>query len=181
MDPPGTESQGGNKSSACCLKLPVCPKSAAAGVDAIVAEGFEAGGHNGREETTTLTLIPQVRGGAVDLPLIAAGGIASGEAMAAAFALGAEGGVQSGTRFALTYESSASDAFKEKCITLDEGDTMLSLKKVSPTRIIKNDFYRQVQEMEDRGGHRGRITATPWQGGSFQKKVFLKVISTKAS
>lgn len=124
-------------------------KAADAGVDAIVAEGFEAGGHNGREETTTLTLIPQVRD-AVDLPLIAAGGIASGEAMAATFALGAEG-VQVGTRFALTIESSASDAFKQRCIALDEGDTVLSLKKVSPTRMIKNDFYRQVQEMEDRG------------------------------
>jgi enoyl-[acyl-carrier protein] reductase II len=144
-------------------------KSAAAGVDAIVAEGFEAGGHNGREETTTLTLIPQVRG-AVDLPLIAAGGIASGEAMAAAFALGAEG-VQSGTRFALTYESSASDAFKEKCITLDEGDTMLSLKKVSPTRIIKNDFYRQVQEMEDRGATEDELRQLLGRGRS-KKGIF---------
>lgn len=144
-------------------------KSAAAGVDAIVAEGFEAGGHNGREETTTLTLIPQVRG-AVDLPLIAASGIASGEAMAAAFALGAEG-VQSGTRFALTYESSASDAFKEKCITLDEGDTMLSLKKVSPTRIIKNDFYRQVQEMEDRGATEDELRQLLGRGRS-KKGIF---------
>ena len=124
-------------------------KCAEAGVDAVVAEGFEAGGHNGREETTTLTLIPQVRK-AIDLPLIAAGGIASGESMAAAFALGAEG-VQVGTRFALTEESSASDEFKQKCISLNEGDTILSLKKVSPTRMIKNDFYRQVQELEDQG------------------------------
>ena len=124
-------------------------KCAEAGVNAVVAEGFEAGGHNGREETTTFTLIPQVRK-AIDLPLIAAGGIASGEGMAAAFALGAEG-VQVGTRFALTLESSASDAFKQKCISLAEGDTMLSLKKVSPTRMIKNDFYRQVQELEDQG------------------------------
>ncbi len=124
-------------------------KCAEAGVDAVVAEGFEAGGHNGREETTTLTLIPQVRK-AIDLPLIAAGGIASGEGMAAAFALGAEG-VQVGTRFALTEESSASDEFKQKCISLNEGDTILSLKKVSPTRMIKNDFYRQVQELEDKG------------------------------
>lgn len=124
-------------------------KAAQAGVDAIVAEGFEAGGHNGREETTTFALIPQVRE-AIDLPLIAAGGIASGEAMAAAFALGAEG-VQVGTRFALTEESSASEAFKQRCISLNEGDTILSLKKVSPTRLIKNEFYQQVQEMEDRG------------------------------
>ncbi|MDO5523273.1 MAG: nitronate monooxygenase [Bacteroidia bacterium] len=124
-------------------------KCVEAGVDAVVAEGFEAGGHNGREETTTLTLIPQVRK-TIDLPLIAAGGIATGAAMAAAFALGAEG-VQVGTRFALTEESSASDAFKQKCTSLAEGDTMLSLKKVSPTRMIKNDFYRQVQDLEDQG------------------------------
>ena len=124
-------------------------KSVEAGVDAIVAEGFEAGGHNGREETTTLTLIPQVRK-AVDIPLIAAGGISSGESMAAVFALGAEG-VQVGTRFALTEESSASDEFKQKCITLNEGDTTVSLKKVTPVRLIKNEFYQQVKELEDKG------------------------------
>ena len=124
-------------------------KAEEAGVDAVVAEGFEAGGHNGREETTTFALIPQVRK-ATSLPLIAAGGIASGESMAAAFALGAEG-VQVGTRFALTTESSASDAFKQRCITLNEGDTLLSLKKVSPTRLIRNAFYSQVQELEERG------------------------------
>ncbi|MGI6073672.1 MAG: NAD(P)H-dependent flavin oxidoreductase [Fermentimonas sp.] len=124
-------------------------KAVEAGVDAIVAEGFEAGGHNGREETTTLTLIPQVRK-IVDIPLIAAGGIASGDAMAAVFALGAEG-VQVGTRFALTEESSASDAFKQKCISIKEGDTVLSLKKITPVRLIKNSFQQQVQEMEDRG------------------------------
>ncbi len=124
-------------------------KSAQAGVDAIVAEGFEAGGHNGREETTTLVLIPQVTK-AVDIPVIAAGGIATGAAMAACFALGAEG-VQIGTRFALTEESSASDAFKSRCLSLAEGETVLSLKKVSPTRLIKNNFYEQVKDMEDRG------------------------------
>ncbi len=124
-------------------------KAAEAGVDAIVAEGFEAGGHNGREETTTLTLIPQVRQ-AVALPLIAAGGVATGEAMAAMFALGAEA-VQVGTRFALTEESSASDSFKQRCLSLNEGDTQLSLKKVSPSRMIKNEFYQQVQELEDGG------------------------------
>ena len=124
-------------------------KSVEAGVDAIVAEGFEAGGHNGREETTTLTLIPQVRK-VVDIPLIAAGGISSGESMAAVFALGAEG-VQVGTRFALTEESSASDEFKQKCITLNEGDTIVSLKKLTPVRLIKNGFYQQVKEMEDNG------------------------------
>jgi len=120
-----------------------------AGVDAIVAEGFEAGGHNGREETTTLTLIPQVRD-AVSLPLIAAGGIATGGSMAAAFALGADG-VQVGTRFALTLESSASEEFKQHCIHLKEGDTMLTLKKLAPARLIKNDFYHQVKELENRG------------------------------
>lgn len=130
-------------------------KSAQAGVDAIVAEGFEAGGHNGREETTTLVLIPQVCK-AVDIPVIAAGGIATGSAMAAAFAMGAEG-VQVGTRFALTTESSASDAFKERCLSLGEGETVLSLKKVSPTRLIKNNFYEEVKEMEDRGASADEI------------------------
>jgi enoyl-[acyl-carrier protein] reductase II len=120
-----------------------------AGVDAIVAEGFEAGGHNGREETSTMVLIPHVRE-CVSTPLIAAGGIATGNAMLAAFALGAEG-VQMGTRFALTQESSASQAFKDLCIGLKEGDTMLSLKKLSPTRLIKNEFYNQVQTAEDKG------------------------------
>lgn len=120
-----------------------------AGVDAVVAEGFEAGGHNGREETTTMVLIPQVRK-SISIPLIAAGGIGTGSAMLAAFALGAEG-IQMGTRFALTQESSASNEFKELCINLKEGDTILSLKKLSPTRLIKNDFYNTVQEAEDRG------------------------------
>lgn len=120
-----------------------------AGVDAIVAEGFEAGGHNGREETSTMVLIPQVRK-ATSLPFMAAGGIATGGAMLAAMALGAEG-VQIGTRFALTEESSASAEFKNLCIALNEGDTILSLKKVSPTRLIKNDFYNLVQLAEDRG------------------------------
>lgn len=120
-----------------------------AGVDAVVAEGFEAGGHNGREESTTLTLIPQVRK-ILQIPLIAAGGIATGDTMLAAFALGAEG-VQIGSRFALTQESSASEEFKNLCVNLNEGDTVLSLKKLSPTRLIKNEFYNQVQSAEDRG------------------------------
>lgn len=124
-------------------------KSQEAGVNAIVAEGFEAGGHNGREETTTLSLIPRVRS-SVDLPLMAAGGIACGKSMLAAIALGADG-VQVGSRFALTHESSAHEIFKKRCINLPEGDTVLSLKKVSPTRFIKNDFYSQVQNLEDRG------------------------------
>lgn len=120
-----------------------------AGVDAVVAEGFEAGGHNGREETTTMVLIPQVKE-KLDLPLIAAGGIATGSGMLAAFSLGAEG-IQMGTRFALTAESSASDTFKNKCIQLNEGDTMLALKKLVPTRLIKNEFYNSIAKAEDNG------------------------------
>lgn len=120
-----------------------------AGVDAIVAEGFEAGGHNGREETTTLCLIPSVRK-ATSLPLLAAGGIGTGEAMYAAMALGADG-VQIGTRFALTHESSANSAFKDFCLKLNEGDTRLMLKKLAPTRLAKNEFFNEVEEAENRG------------------------------
>ena len=120
-----------------------------AGVDAVVAEGFEAGGHNGREETTTMALIPQVRQ-ATTLPLIAAGGIGSGQAMVAAEALGAEG-VQIGTLFALATESSAADEFKRLCTSIEEGDTMLCLKKISPTRLVKNALYNRLAEAEARG------------------------------
>jgi len=120
-----------------------------AGVDAIVAEGFEAGGHNGREETTTMCLIPAVRK-VTTKPLLAAGGIGSGEAMLAAMALGADG-VQVGTRFALTVESSASDEFKTHCLNLNEGDTMLTLKQISPTRMIKNELFNRVAEAEAKG------------------------------
>ena len=120
-----------------------------AGVDAIVAEGFEAGGHNGREELTTMTLIPQIRK-ATSLPLLAAGGISSGNAMLAAMALGADG-VQIGTLFALSEESSASIAFKQCCIDLGESDTMLALKKLAPTRLVTNALYARIKEAEDRG------------------------------
>ena len=120
-----------------------------AGVDAVVAEGFEAGGHNGREETTTFCLIPSVRK-ATTLPLIAAGGIGTGEAILATTVLGAEG-VQIGTRFALTKESSASEAFKDYCLRLNEGDTKLLLKKLAPTRLVKNRFRDVVEEAENRG------------------------------
>lgn len=119
-----------------------------AGVDAIVAEGFEAGGHNGREETTTLCLIPHIKE-VTNLPLIAAGGISTGKSMFAAMALGAEG-VQVGTAFALSQESSASEEFKKRCLNLPEGDTILSLKKLSPTRIIKNEFFKEVEALENR-------------------------------
>jgi enoyl-[acyl-carrier protein] reductase II len=124
-------------------------KAEEAGVDAIVAEGFEAGGHNGKEETTTMTLIPQVRK-ATDLPLIAAGGIATGAGLLAAMSLGADG-VQIGTRFALSEESSASLQFKKRCTELQEGDTLLALKKLSPTRLVKNPFFDRIKEAEDRG------------------------------
>lgn len=124
-------------------------KCEAAGVDAIVAEGFEAGGHNGKEETTTMCLIPAVRR-ATDLPLIAAGGIATGDAMLAAEAMGADG-VQVGTLFALTVESSAHEEFKRRCLNLEEGETMLHFRKLSPTRLVKNKFQAQVQEAEERG------------------------------
>lgn len=120
-----------------------------AGVDAVVAEGFEAGGHNGREETTTMALVPQVRQ-ATTLPLIAAGGIGSGQAMVAAEALGAEG-VQIGTLFALAKESSAADEFKRLCTSIEEGDTMLCLKKISPTRLVKNALYNRLAGAEARG------------------------------
>ena len=117
-----------------------------AGCDAIVAEGFEAGGHNGREETTTLCLIPAVRA-VTTLPLIAAGGIATGEAMLAARVLGAEG-VQIGTRFALTAESSANEVFKDYCLHLEEGDTRLLLKKLAPVRLVRNNFRSAVEAAE---------------------------------
>ena len=123
-------------------------KAADSGVDAIVAEGFEAGGHNGREETTTMCLIPLIRD-AVDLPLIAAGGIGDGRSMMAAFALGADG-VQIGSRFVAAEESSAHEAFKSTVINTQEGDTMLALKKLTPVRLIKNKFYQDVAAAEER-------------------------------
>jgi enoyl-[acyl-carrier protein] reductase II len=124
-------------------------KAQDAGVDAIVAEGFEAGGHNGREETTTLCLIPLVKK-EINIPLLAAGGIAGGRAMLACMVLGADG-VQIGTRFACSEEASLHPAFKKKIIESNEGDTVLTLKKLVPVRILKNEFYKKVQEAEDRG------------------------------
>lgn len=126
-----------------------------AGVDAIVAEGFEAGGHNGREETTTLVLIPQVRK-AVTLPLIAAGGIGNGASMAAAFALGADA-VQIGSRFVASPESSAHPNFKNAVINTNEGDTVLTLKQLTPVRLIKNKFYSEVEEAEKRGASKEEL------------------------
>ncbi len=124
-------------------------KSEAAGVDAIVAEGFEAGGHNGREETTSMVLIPAVAA-RVKIPVIAAGGIGSGRAMLAAFALGAEG-VQVGSRFVATPEASSHINFKNAVVDAQEGDTMLSMKKLTPVRLIKNHFFDVVKAAEDSG------------------------------
>lgn len=140
-----------------------------AGVDAIVAEGFEAGGHNGREETTTMCLIPHVRR-STTLPLIAAGGIGTGAGMLAAFALGAEG-VQIGTRFALTKESSAHEAFKQLCLSLNEGDTKLLLKKLSPTRLVKGTFTTEVEEAEARGASVDELRALLGKGRA-KKGIF---------
>jgi enoyl-[acyl-carrier protein] reductase II len=124
-------------------------KSQEAGVDAVVAEGFEAGGHNGREETTTLCLIPAVRK-AINIPLIAAGGIGCGKSMLAAFALGADA-VQIGSRFVASLESSAHDEFKHKVIQAKEGDTKLMMKQLTPVRLLKNEFYNQVEIAESNG------------------------------
>lgn len=123
-------------------------KSEDAGCDAVVAEGFEAGGHNGREETTTLVLIPLVCK-AVSIPVIAAGGIASGQAIAAVMALGAEG-AQIGSRFVMTHEASSHINFKNRVADAKEGDTVLTLKQITPVRLIKNKFYEQVKQAEER-------------------------------
>lgn len=124
-------------------------KAQDAGVDAVVAEGFEAGGHNGREETTTLTLIPMVKQ-QISIPLIAAGGIATGKGMHAAMILGADG-VQMGTRFAMTTESSAHEAFKETCVNTQEGETFLTLKELAPVRLIRNKFFNDLQDAYSKG------------------------------
>lgn len=124
-------------------------KSEAAGVDAVVAEGFEAGGHNGREETTSMVLIPSVCE-QVKIPVIAAGGIGSGKAMTAAFALGAEG-VQVGSRFVASPEASSHPHFKQAVLDAKEGDTMLAMKKLTPVRLLRNHFYETIKAAEDNG------------------------------
>jgi enoyl-[acyl-carrier protein] reductase II len=124
-------------------------KAQEAGCDAVVAEGFEAGGHNGREETTTMVLVPAVKK-VVHIPVIAAGGIATGKQMLAAMVLGAEG-VQIGSRYVASEEASSHINFKQAVINSSEGDTLLTLKQLAPVRLIKNDFYQQVQEAEQRG------------------------------
>ncbi len=133
-----------------------------AGVDAVVAEGFEAGGHNGREETTTLTLVPAVRK-ATSLPLLAAGGVASGAAMLAVMSLGADG-VQIGSRFAVSEESSAHPDFKQLVIGLQEGGTQLALKKLVPVRLIKNKFFEEVHQAELRGAPADELAALLGKG-----------------
>jgi len=130
-------------------------KAQQAGVDAVVAEGFEAGGHNGREETTTFVLLPMVRE-AISIPLIAAGGIASGRAILAAEALGAQG-FQVGSRFAVSEESSAHPNFKKRVTELTEGDTLVTLKQLTPVRMIKNKFFQQIQEAEFRGASKEEL------------------------
>ena len=130
-------------------------KAEQSGVDAIVAEGFEAGGHNGREETTTLCLIPEICK-VVSIPVIAAGGIGSGKAMLAAMALGADA-VQVGSLFAATLESSAHENFKKAIINADEGDTKLSMKSLIPVRLMKNEFFRQVEKAETDGASRSEL------------------------
>jgi enoyl-[acyl-carrier protein] reductase II len=155
-----------------------------AGVDAIVAEGFEAGGHNGREETTTMTLIPAVHR-VSSLPLLAAGGIGTGEAMLASIALGADG-VQIGSRFAISEESSAHPDFKKLVTGLNEGDTKLSLKKVGPVRLIKNEFFRNVNTMELEGASadslrvflgRGRAKRGMFEGDLFEGELEIGQVS----
>lgn len=131
-------------------------KAEQAGADAVVAEGFEAGGHNGREETTTMVLIPMVRD-AVAIPLLAAGGIADGRGMLAAEALGADG-VQIGSRFAASTESSLHENFKNRIIQSSEGDTVLTLKQLTPVRLIKNKFYEQIQQAEWRGATKEELS-----------------------
>ena len=139
-------------------------KAEEAGVDAIVAEGFEAGGHNGREETTTLVLIPMIRAN-TKLPLIAAGGIGSGRAMVATEALGADG-FQIGSRFAVSLESSGHIDFKKKIIEVKEGDTQLTLKQLTPVRMIKNKFFLTVQEAESRGASKEELSNLLGRGRS---------------
>lgn len=163
-------------------------KAQEAGVDAIVAEGFEAGGHNGREETTTLCLIPLIRK-ATTLPLIAAGGIATGSAMAAMFCLGAEG-VQMGTRFVASTESSAHVNFKQAVINVQEGGTALTLKELTPVRLIKNPFYQQIHEAIQKGASseqlltilgRGRAKKGMYEGDMVEGELEIGQIASLLS
>ncbi|WP_158963351.1 NAD(P)H-dependent flavin oxidoreductase [Myroides fluvii] len=139
-------------------------KAQEAGVDAIVAEGFEAGGHNGREETTTFTLIPMVHA-KVNIPVIAAGGIATGKGMLAAMILGAEG-VQMGTRFIASIESSAHSDFKNRVVQVEEGDTIVTLKELAPVRLIKNEFYQGIENLYANGAKKDELKTYLGKGRS---------------
>lgn len=139
-------------------------KSEEAGVDAIVAEGFEAGGHNGREETTTMVLLPMIKE-KLKIPVIAAGGVGTGKGMLAAFALGAEG-VQIGSRFVASLESSAHENFKKRIIETADGGTMLSLKKLMPVRLIKNKFFYDVEKLDNNGGYAEQLAELLGKGRS---------------
>jgi len=161
-------------------------KAVDAGVDAIVAEGFEAGGHNGLEETTTMVLIPLLKE-IIDIPLIAAGGIGSGQAMYAAMALGADG-VQVGSRFAASEESSAHPNFKKAILEANDGDTKLALKQLIPVRLIKNDFYRKVEEAEKKGASkqelaellgRGRAKLGMFEGNTGEGEMEIGQVSSQ--
>lgn len=159
-------------------------KAAEAGVDAIVAEGFEAGGHNGRDETTTLTLIPMVSK-ELEIPVIAAGGIGTGNAMLAAMILGAEG-VQMGSRFVASEESSAHLLFKNAVVDAHEGDTMLTLKELTPVRLIKNEFYNRVEHLYQNGASpedlktllgRGRAKKGMFEGDTIEGELEIGQVS----
>lgn len=160
-------------------------KAQEAGCDAVVAEGFEAGGHNGREETTTMVLIPAVKK-VVDIPVIAAGGIGTGKQMLAAMILGADG-VQMGSRFVASDEASSHDNFKQTIINLKEGDTVLSLKNITPVRLVKNKFYQQVAEAENRSATkeeliqllgRGRAKKGMFEGDLKEGELEIGQVST---
>lgn len=160
-------------------------KAVAAGVDAIVAEGFEAGGHNGYEETTTMVLIPMLKK-LIDIPIIAAGGIGSGSAMLAAMALGADG-VQIGSRFAASAESSAHPNFQDAIVQAGDGDTLLTLKQVVPVRLIKNAFLQQVQKLENSGATkedlikllgRGRAKKGMFEGNTDEGELEIGQVSS---
>ena len=160
-------------------------KAQEAGCDAVVAEGFEAGGHNGREETTTMVLIPAVKK-VVDIPVIAAGGIGTGKQMLAAMILGADG-VQMGSRFVASVEASSHDNFKQNIINLKEGDTVLSLKNITPVRLVKNKFYQQVAEAENRAATkeeliqllgRGRAKKGMFEGDLEEGELEIGQVST---
>jgi enoyl-[acyl-carrier protein] reductase II len=149
-------------------------KSQEAGVDAVVAEGFEAGGHNGKDETTTLCLIPQVKA-AINIPLIAAGGIGTGRGMLAAMTLGADG-VQIGSRFVTTIESSAHENFKQAVVEAEEGETLLTLKELTPVRLMKNYFFEQVQEAYKAGADKTKLEELLGRGRA-KRGMFLGDLS----